>query len=73
MDIDSKAKKELDNLFVALSITASGKYVFLTDLRYDYSRWSKKAVDLFGLPGEYMVSAGKIWESHIWVLLTVMT
>lgn len=65
MDIDSRAKKELDNLFGALSLTASGKYVFLTDLRYDYSRWSKQAVDYFGLPDEYMFGVNDIWTEHV--------
>ena len=34
-------------------------------MKYDYSRWSKNAVDYFGLPGEYMYNAGSIWEEHI--------
>ena len=63
--IPLERKEKLDRLFDAFSIFAEGTYVYLCDMRYDYSRWSKKAVDLFGLPGEYMVSAGKIWESHI--------
>ncbi|WP_164174478.1 EAL domain-containing protein [Ruminococcus flavefaciens] len=58
-------KEKLDRLFNAFSIFAEGTYVYLCDMRYDYSRWSKKAVDLFGLPSEYMVNAAKIWDSHI--------
>lgn len=58
-------KEKLDRLFNAFSIFAEGTYVYLCDMRYDYSRWSKKAVDIFGLPSEYMINAGRIWESHI--------
>lgn len=58
-------KKKLDSLFEAFSILAEGKYVFLCDMRYDYSRWSQNAVDYFGLPDAYMEGAGVIWEQHI--------
>ncbi len=58
-------KEKLDRLFNAFSIFAEGTFVYLCDMRYDYSRWSKKAVDLFGLPSEYLVNAAKIWDSHI--------
>lgn len=58
-------KKKLDSLFEAFSILAEGKYVYLCDMRYDYSRWSQNAVDYFGLPDIYMKGAGEIWEQHI--------
>ena len=57
--------KKLDSLFEAFSIVAEGTYVYLCDMKYDYSRWSKTAVDSFGLPSEYMYGAGDIWEKHI--------
>ncbi|MBR4201604.1 MAG: EAL domain-containing protein [Oscillospiraceae bacterium] len=60
-----KAKKKLDSLFEAFSIIAEGKYVFLTDMRHDYSRWSQKAVDFFDLPSVYMENAGVVWAAHI--------
>ncbi len=65
MEIDERTKKELDNLFYAFSITASGRYVFLTDMRTNFSRWSKEAVDFFGLEDEYMYDAGSIWLEHV--------
>ena len=34
-------------------------------MKYDYSRWSKNAVDAYGLPSEYMYGAGDIWENRI--------
>lgn len=58
-------KKRLDSLFEAFSIVAEGTYVYLCDMRCDYSRWSKNAVETFGLPSEYMYAAGGIWEERI--------
>ena len=40
-------------------------YVYLCDMKYDFSRWSKNAVDAYGLPSEYMYGAGDIWENCI--------
>lgn len=59
------AKKRMDSLFEAFTAVADGTYVYLCDMEYDYSRWSKAAVDTFGLPAEYMIAAGEIWEAHI--------
>ncbi|MCR5595825.1 MAG: EAL domain-containing protein [Lachnospiraceae bacterium] len=58
-------KKHLDSLFEAFSLVAEGTYVYLCDMRYDYSRWSSQAVETFGLPSEYMYEAGRIWEEHV--------
>ena len=57
--------KRLDSLYEAFSIIAEGNYVYICDMKHDYSRWSKSAVDYFDLPGEYMHNAGGIWEEHI--------
>ena len=65
MGISPDRKKELDNLFNALQITSSGRYVYLSDLRENYCRWSKQAVDFFGLPGEYFENLGEIWIEHV--------
>ncbi|MBR1824628.1 MAG: EAL domain-containing protein [Ruminococcus sp.] len=58
-------KEKLSALFDAFSLVSEGSYIYICDMRYDYSKWSKKAVDLFGLPSEYMYGAGDIWEKHI--------
>ncbi len=63
--IPEEAKRRLDSLFDAFSIVSEDTHVFLCDMRYDYSRWSKRLVETFGLPSEYMYSAGAIWEEHI--------
>ncbi|MDO4803990.1 MAG: EAL domain-containing protein [Lachnospiraceae bacterium] len=63
--ISSDRRIILDRLFKAFEIVAEGTYVYLCDMKYDFSRWSKNAVDTFGLPAEYMYGAGDIWENHI--------
>ena len=63
--ITPKDKRKLDSLFESYSLIADDTYVFLCDMKYDYSRWSKELVDTFGLPSEYMYYAGMIWEEHI--------
>ena len=64
-EISTSSKRKLDSLFEAFDIVAEGTYVYLCNMEYDYSRWSKSAVDTFGLPSEYMYGAGDIWEEHI--------
>ena len=63
--IPQEREDRLDSLFEAFSIVAEGTYVYLCDMAYDYSRWSRTAVETFHLPGEYMYAAGDIWEEHI--------
>jgi diguanylate cyclase (GGDEF)-like protein len=63
--IPENEKHKLESLFHALEIVSEGSYVYLCDMRYDISRWSKAAVDTFGLPSEYMYAAGDIWENCI--------
>jgi len=63
--ITPQAKRQLDSLFESYSLIADDTYVFLCDMTYDYSRWSKELVNAFGLPSEYMYSAGRIWEEHV--------
>ena len=60
-----RAKQRLDSVFEAFSIVAEDTHVFICDMKYDYSRWSKSLVETFGLPSEYMYSAGTIWEEHV--------
>ena len=64
-EIDALHKAMLDSLFDAFSVVAEGSYVYVCDMKYDYSRWSKTAVDTFELPSEYMYNAGALWEEKI--------
>ena len=63
--IPQQRKQKLEALFQAFSVVAEGSYVYLCDMKYDFSIWSKTAVDTFGLPSQYMYGAGDIWEDHI--------
>ena len=63
--ITDERRTMLDTLYRSFKIVAEGTYVFLCDMKYDFSRWSKIAVDTFGLPSQYMYGAGDIWENRI--------
>ena len=63
--MDEIYKVKLDSLYKAFAIMANGAYTYLTDIKHNYSRWSKEAVDYFGLPGEYMENAGDVWMENV--------
>ena len=63
--ISDERRIMLDTLFKAFEVVSEGTYVYLCDMKYDLSRWSKSAVDTYGLPAEYMYGAGDIWENQI--------
>ena len=57
--------RKLDGLYGALHTVAGDGYVFLTNLKYNFSRWSLSAVTDFGLPTEYMYNFEEIWINNI--------
>ena len=63
--ISDERRVMLDTLFRSFEVVSEGTYVYLCDMKYDFSRWSKSAVDTYGLPSEYMYGAGDIWENQI--------
>ncbi len=63
--ISEERRLMLDTLYNAFELVSEGTYVYLCDMKYDFSRWSKSAIDAFGLPSEYMYGAGDIWENRI--------
>ena len=63
--ISEERRIMLDALFKSFEVVSEGTYVYLCDMKYDFSRWSKSAVDTYGLPSEYMYGAGDIWENQI--------
>ena len=63
--ITEERRKMLDSLFRSYDVVAEGTYVYLCDMKYDFSKWSKSAVDKYNLPSEYMYGAGDIWENYI--------
>ena len=52
-------------LFEGFADTSDKRYVFLCNMQKDISRWSKNAVDYFGMPGEYMQNVSRIWAERI--------
>ncbi len=63
--IPDERKRLLDAFFGAMCTIAGRGYVYLNDMRYDYSRWSLSLVDDFGLDSEYMYHADEIWQNYI--------
>ena len=57
--------RQLDRLFGAFYTVAGGGYVYLNDMRYDYSRFSLPLIYDFDLTGEYMYHADSIWQDRI--------
>ena len=63
--ITAERKRLLDSMFGALYTVAGEGYVFLNDMKYDFSRWSLDLVDDFGMQSEFMYHADKFWQEHI--------
>ena len=63
--IPPERKRRLDGLFGALYTVAGEGYVYLNDMRYDYSRWSLPLIDDFAMESEYMYHADKVWLNYI--------
>ena len=56
---------KLNRMFESYAMVAEGTDVYVCDMRYNYSRWSKSAVELYGLESEYIYAAGDVWEGYI--------
>ena len=56
---------KFDNMFNAFTIIGRGNYVALYDVKNDTTRFSPAAVELFGLPGEYISSGQTAWKDYI--------
>lgn len=55
----------LDNgLFEAFANSAENIFIYVTDMAQDLTRWSKAAVDLFGIE-EYQYNTGEKWLEHV--------
>ncbi len=63
--IPDERKRLLDGMFGALLTVAGGGYIYLNDMKYDYSRWSLSLIDDFGMESEYMYHADNIWLDYI--------
>lgn len=59
-------RTELESrLFDGFAMASRRRYVYLCNMETGVSRWSRNAVEDFGLPGEFMEDAGMIWAQHI--------
>ena len=63
--IPDERRRMLDGMFGALYTVAGEGYVYLNDMRYDFSRWSSSLVDDFNLESEYMYHADRIWQNYV--------
>lgn len=59
-------KTELDSrIFDGFAETSKRRYIYICNMQTGISRWSRNAVEYFGLPGEYFDNAGEVWGNHI--------
>ena len=63
--IPDERRRLLDGMFGALYTVVGEGYVYLNDMRYDFSRWSISLVDDFNLESEYMYHADRIWQNYV--------
>lgn len=57
---------EFDSLlFDSLSDLSENTFLFLANMKTNYYRWSKNAVEYFGLPGEIMYDVPSVWIKYI--------
>lgn len=54
-----------ERMFSAFAATSDTTYIYVCNLNTNVSRWSRTAVDYFGLPSEYMYDAGNVWLGFI--------
>lgn len=54
-----------NELFEAFASASDNVLIYVCDMKTDISRWSKAAVDYFGLPGEYLENAGNVWAQYV--------
>ncbi len=54
-----------DRIFDVFAATGGRNYLTLGNLSTNVSRWSKSAVDYFGLPGEFIFDSATVWMEYI--------
>ncbi len=54
-----------DRIFDVFAATGGRNYLTLGNLSTNVSRWSKAAVDYFGLPGEFIFDSATVWMEYI--------
>ncbi|MCH5267955.1 MAG: GGDEF and EAL domain-containing protein [Lachnospiraceae bacterium] len=54
-----------NELFEAFASASDNVLIYVCDVAVDVSRWSKAAVEYFGLDSEYIERAGDVWAEHV--------
>ena len=54
-----------DRVFDVFAATGERNYLILSNMSTNVSRWSKSAVDYFGLPGEVIFDSATVWMTYI--------
>ena len=57
--------ENIDMVFDAFSECIENRYIFVVYVPDGISRWSREAVEYFGLPGMYLKDAGHLWANYI--------
>lgn len=58
-------RKILDDIFNAFTMVGRGNYVAIYDAKGNMTRYSRAAVELFGLPSEYIPATYREWANFI--------
>ncbi len=54
-----------DRIFDVFAATVDGNYLTLCNVSTNVSRWSKSAVEYFGLPDEFIFDSATVWMEYI--------
>lgn len=65
IQMDPQYKQILDDVFDAFTMLSSGGFVSLMHVEGGFTRYSRAAVELFGLPGEYIPNGAMDWNDYL--------
>ena len=63
--VNNNRKQVLDDMFDAFTMLAGGNYVSLYDVEGKLTRYTPAAVELLGLPGEYIPDGAYDWVDYV--------
>ena len=65
INMDPLQKQMLDDVFDAFTMLSGGSFVSLMHVDGGFTRYSTGAVELFGLPGEYVPNGAMNWADYL--------
>ena len=65
INMDPLQKQMLDDVFDAFTMLSNGGFVSLMHVDGGFTRYSAGAVELFGLPGEYVPNGAMDWNDYL--------